>query len=118
MEIARSVFDSSGPATKIPVEIMTDSTFSGAPISKEKPGGVGMGNYLAGQVPIVSAANNVLEFDMNTMKPKETRAGNEEGRDMQALINYLTALGIRGSGGGTELTAEFEARDRARLAKE
>ena len=114
MDIARSIFDSSSPAIKIPGELAQDRSFSGAPISADKPGGQGISNYLLNQIPIVAMGANVGEWQplQKTKKPQ----GREGGMDKQALINYLTALGLRGTGPFVK-SAEFEASDRARMEK-
>lgn len=111
-EVGRSVFDSMTPAIKIPGELAFDTTFSGAPISASKRGGQGHLNYLLNQIPAVAGANNVAEIDFRTLKPKEMPESREKGRDIQALLNYLTAAGIRGTGPYVK-TAEFEASERA-----
>lgn len=100
------------PAFKIPAELIMNRNMLGIPISGEEQGGMGYANYAAQQIPVLSAANNVAEIDLNTMKPKEVKPGREGGPDFQALINYLTALGLRGTG-PFQKTAEFEAKARA-----
>jgi hypothetical protein len=110
MEVGRSIFDQSTPAVKIPTELVTDQTYSGAPISSDKPGGKGVFNYLFNQIPIVSMGNNVVQWEPGVEKKTE---GRETGPDTQALINYLTALGLRGTG-PYEKTAEFEQKEKSR----
>lgn len=104
-DVGRSIFDSSTPAAKIPAEIFIKGTkFSGAPIAKDE-GGEGILPYLLEQVPILSAGLNVAELG------KEPRAGQEGSMDMQALLNYLTAAGVRGTG-PYEKSAEFEVKNK------
>lgn len=101
------------PALGIPMDLLKNSTFTGQAISKDE-GGRGYLNYAVDQVPILSALNNVLEINPSTMQSRNAdREGVEKGADIQALINYITALGVRGTG-PLEKSAEFEARDRLR----
>lgn len=111
LDVGRSAFDMSTPAIKIPGELfVSKEKFSGAPIAKEE-GGEGILAYLAEQVPILSPVQNVAELG------KEPRPGKEGNRDWQAFLNYLTALGVRGTG-PYEKSAEFEVKQRIKQLRE
>lgn len=94
------------PAFNIPKDIVTQTRNTGAPIP-ESEGGEGWAPWAAEQVPIAAILQRILE-------PGETQAqGTEPGINTQALLNYLTAMGITGSGAYLK-SAQFDEREAAR----
>ncbi len=94
------------PGIRIPLEVMQGQRFSGAPIEP--------GRYIAENIPITSAASRLT--NIGAFGPTE-RAEKEGIGNLEALINFLTALGIQGTGPYIK-TAEFQERDRRRKANE
>lgn len=88
------------PYFNIPKEFLSDSKWTGAPISTEA-GGAGYPNWLLSQIPVASTANRITNVGA-----KQTE-NVEQGTDTEALINILTALGIKGSG-QYQKSSEFE----------
>jgi hypothetical protein len=99
----RAISNSLNPGVQIPMNIMENQTFSGAPISKQS-GGLGYGQYLASQIPQAGAFTRLTGVGADK-KPDVT------SQYTQNFINMLTALGIRGTG-PYQKSAEFEAKDR------
>jgi hypothetical protein len=102
----KGLVNSLTPAAKIPYEVATGNDFTGGPIYKEE-GGQGLLHYLAKQVPLLSPVQRVTDMG-DRQRPDE-----EKGYDSEALINIMTALGIRGTGPNIK-GAEFEAKQRER----
>lgn len=89
------------PYFNVPKEFFSDTKWTGAPISKEN-GGQGYLNWLLSQTPVLSTGNRIANVGA---APSE---GVEQQRpDTEALINILTALGIKGTG-QYDKSAEFE----------
>lgn len=109
MDTAAGIGESLSPGLKIPMDIMKNSDFTGAPISKAK-GGQGVGHYLLKQIPGAAPIQRITDFG------DRPRANQEPGFDKEALINYMTAMGLRGT--SPYITgAEFEEKDRLRALK-
>lgn len=108
-DTAEGIWNSVTPGIKVPVELATGRDFTGAPIAKEE-GGQGVLHYLSKQVPLTAPLQRVSNVGD---RPRE---GVEGGFDNEALINMLTAAGVRGTGPYIK-SAEFEARARARAKK-
>jgi hypothetical protein len=104
------IYDSIGPALKVPMDLFKNSDFTGAPITKDE-GGRGVLHYLSKQVPLISPVQRITDLG------DKERKGKEPGYDSEALINILTALGIHGTG-PYQKGAEFEARERMRRLRE
>lgn len=88
------------PAFNIPKELLSDKKFTGAPISKDQ-GGEGRWPWAAEQVPIMTILQRIIEAG------EEHQKGTEEGINREALYNYLTGMGIKGSGQYIK-SAEFD----------
>lgn len=99
----RGISNSLNPGVQIPMNLMENQTFSGAPISKQS-GGLGYGQYLASQIPQAGSFTRLTGIGKD-QKPDVA------SQNTQNLINMLTALGIRGTG-PYQKSAEFEAKDR------
>lgn len=98
------------PAFNIPKELISDKKFTGAPISKDE-GGEGYPAWAAEQVPILTILQRILE-------PGEEHAeGVATGPNSEALYNWLSGLGIKGSGQYYK-SAEFDAKDAAKKQRE
>lgn len=105
------MLESLSPFLKIPIDLTKNSDFTGAPITKDE-GGQGVLRYLAQQIPFAGPIQRT--FDIGD----KDREGVEEGRfDHEALINMLTAAGLRGTGPYIK-GAEFEAKERLRRQRE
>lgn len=100
----RAMSNSLTPGLSVPMDLIANQTFSGAPISKES-GGQGYGSFLASQIPQVGTFTRLTGMGKD-QKPDRTSA------NTQNLINFLTALGIRGTG-PYQKSAEFEAKARS-----
>lgn len=96
----RGLSNSLNPALGIPVDLFSNTTFSGAPITGEY--GKGYLDYFKSQIPQTGTLDRLFGGPNN-----ETTVDQRQ----QAMINFLTALGIRGTG-PYEKSAEFEARAR------
>jgi hypothetical protein len=103
----RGMVNSMNPALQIPMSLAFDKTFSGAPIQKAN-GGAGVTDYLLRQIPQIG------EFSRITGTGRNDKAG-VQGRTKQNVLNFLTGLGIQGSG-PYQKSAEFEAKQRAKNA--
>lgn len=103
----RGVVNSMNPALQIPMSLAFDKTFSGAPIQKAN-GGQGVTDYLLRQIPQIGEFSRITGAQRND-KP------DVEGRTKQNLINFLTGMGVLGTG-PYQKSAEFEAKARARNA--
>lgn len=109
MDTLAGIGESLSPAAKIPMDLMKNSDFTGAPISKGK-GGQGVAHYLLKQIPGLAPIQRVT--DVGDRK----RLNQEPGFDSEALVNMLTAAGVRGT--SPYITgAEFEQKDRLRAKK-
>lgn len=104
----QGIGSSLSPGLKMPAELVLDTNSLGTPISQEQ-GGQGYKQYFASNIPGMSPVQNVLEVG------KPAKSGRQGGFDFQALLNYLTAAGVTGSG-YYQNSAEFEAKNRAKLA--
>lgn len=101
----KGLAEMSSPLFRIPAEISQGTTFNGAPIEP--------GKYAAENIPIAALFSRV--FNTGLFGP--TNRGESEGQfNNEALVNLLTALGIRGTG-PYEKQAEFEEKDRRREAR-
>jgi hypothetical protein len=89
------------PYFNVPKEFLSDTKWTGAPISEQR-GGAGYTNWLMSQIPVMSTANRVANVGAMPTEEVETQSP-----DTEALINILTALGIKGTG-QYEKSAEFE----------
>lgn len=72
------------PVARIPIELLTGNTALGIPISSQQGGTTG---YLASQVPAVGLAERLTGYNRNN-----------EPYNPEQLINYLTGLGVTGTG--------------------
>lgn len=106
-DILSGISNTLTPGAKIPIDVFSNTTFSGAPISQDE-GGEGYVSYIADQIPQLGALQRISGIGRND-RPEE------KNTNQQNIINILTALGIRGTG-PYRTSAEFEARDRARNA--
>lgn len=92
------------PALKIPSEVLHGQTFNGVPIEA--------GRYIAENIPVLSVASRLT--NLGAFGP--TIRGEKEGIfNPEAFWNWLSALGIQGTGPYIK-TAEFQERDRRRAA--
>lgn len=92
------------PYFNIPKELLSGTTWTGGPISTEA-GGAGYPNWLSSQIPIASMFNRVARIGA-----KEQPSYVEDKQpDKEAIINILTALGLRGTGQYLK-SAQFDAR--------
>jgi len=92
------------PYFNIPKEALSGTSWTGAPIATEA-GGAGYTSWAASQVPILSMLNRIPRVGMKSQQNVEP------GLNTEALINILTALGVRGSGQYLK-SAQFDARYR------
>jgi hypothetical protein len=110
-EPAKGLFEGASPAIRIPIEaIFNKNIGTGAPISEDVSG------YLAGQIPLVSPFTRISNLNPIAPPPlaEETERAQEEGYlNKEALINWLTGIGLRGTGPYID-TSEFEAKARAK----
>jgi hypothetical protein len=103
----RGLLNSMNPGVQIPASLAFDKTFSGAPISAEE-GGEGVTSYLLRQIPQIGEFSRLSGVARNDNEMTEDKT-------KQNLINFLSGLGVLGSG-PYQKSAEFEAKDRARNA--
>lgn len=94
----KTLLTSLTPGIQIPMELLKgEKNFTGEPItgSAARPGA--FGQYVGEQIPIVSALQGITGI---TPFGGETRRGERSGGDasVEALVNWLTAAGLRGTG--------------------
>lgn len=94
----RTVLSSLTPGVQVPLELLTGQKFfTGEPItgSQARPGA--FSQYVGEQIPFWSALQGVLGITP-TGEPtrKEVKSGGDASKE--ALINWLTAAGIKGTG--------------------
>ncbi len=110
-DTAAGLLESITPFAKVPIDLAKNSDFTGAPITKDE-GGQGVLRYLMQQIPGAGPIQRITDFG------DKERDGVEKGPlDHEALINMLTAAGLRGTGPYIK-GAEFEAKERAKRARE
>jgi hypothetical protein len=94
---SKTIGSSLTPALQIPIELITGKKiFSGEPITgpDAKPGA--LGEYIGGQVPAFSALQGVTGFGLAGQTNKSIKS--DGGAQKEALVNWLTGLGIKGTG--------------------
>lgn len=96
----KGLMDSVTPFFSIPADLARNSTNTGAPIWG--PGGEGLGSYLLGVNPATTPIQRLSGLG------KESQEGTEPG-NQEAWVNFLTALGITGTGKYTK-SAQYDAR--------
>ena len=89
------------PAAAIPAQIYGNRTGTGRPIYGDEPGTLGLGQYAVEQVPALAPIQNILELGRDQKPNIDSRF------DLQALMNYMTALGVQGTSPYIK-SAEFE----------
>lgn len=103
-EPAMGLAESLTPAIRVPIEFAQQRKFTGQPLSSDPSG------YVGENIPFVAPMSRIFNYG----PLGQTRQGEEQGNfDREALINWLTGLGLRGTGPYAE-SAEFDARDRAK----
>lgn len=94
------------PLFRVPAEVGTEHTVLGTPTGYDPAG------YTAQQIPFLSYLSTIA----NTTPFGNTARGEKEGNmNWEGLINFMTALGLKGTGANTK-QAEFEAKERAKQA--
>ncbi len=94
---SKTVGSSLTPALQIPIELLTGKKiFTGEPItgSEAKPGA--LGEYVGSQVPAFSALQGITGYGLGGQTNKSIKS--DGGAQKEALVNWLTGLGIRGTG--------------------
>lgn len=94
---SKTVGSSLTPALQVPIELLTGKKiFTGEPITgpEAKPGA--FGEYVGSQVPAFSAFQGITGFGLGGQTNKSIKS--DGGAQKEALINWLTGLGIRGTG--------------------
>lgn len=87
------------PAIQIPLElgITGRKTFTGEPITGPDAAPGALNQYIGEQIPIWSAVQGITGITpAGTQTKKADQSNNQSGRE--ALINWLTGLGIKGTG--------------------
>lgn len=80
------------PAIKIPIELLTKKQINTeAPITKDN-----LMEYLGNQLPLFSTFQGIS--GVTPALGSTSRAKHEGGVNLERIINYLTALGVRGTG--------------------
>jgi hypothetical protein len=92
------------PGLRIPAEVMTGNTMLGTPVGNDP------NKYITEQIPILAYLSQLGNVGIAgpTNRGSKEGIGNKEG-----LVNFLTALGIHGTGANIK-QAEFEAKQRAK----
>lgn len=93
----KSLASSTTPAIQIPVELATGrKIFSQEPISgvDARPGA--MEEYIGEHIPIFSAAQGIT--GITPFGGETKRASRSDSAGTEALVNWLTGLGVRGTG--------------------
>jgi len=93
----RTLTSSLTPAAKVPMELMTgQKLFTGEPISgpDARPGA--MEQYVGEQIPIYSAFQGIAGVTPFGTETKRANRSNEAGTE--AFFNWLTGLGVKGTG--------------------
>lgn len=80
----QTLLSSLSPAARVPLELLTGNTSLGIPISSQEGGTAG---YLASQVPAVGLGMRLTGLNRDN-----------EPYNPEQLINYLTGLGVTGTG--------------------
>ena len=92
------------PAFRIPAEIGTGQTVLGTPVDYDP------NKYATENIPLVAYLSQLGNVGI----AGPTERGQQEGiPNTEGIINFLTALGLRGTGASIK-QAEFEARERAK----
>jgi len=94
---SKTVGSSLTPALQIPIELLTGKKiFTGEPITgpDAKPGA--FGEYISGQVPVFGALQGITGYGLGGQTNKSIKT--DGGAQREALVNWLTGLGIKGTG--------------------
>jgi hypothetical protein len=93
----RTIGSSLSPVVQIPTELITGrKVFTGEPIRgpEAKPGA--FGEYVGSQIPIFNAVQGISGLGLAGQTNKSIKSDNQAGKEN--LINWLTGLGIKGTG--------------------
>jgi hypothetical protein len=105
------------PLAQIPIELLTGrKIFTGQPISgaDAKPGA--MGDYLGQQIPLYGGLQGIT--GLNPLGGTTGAAQKSDGGSQkEAFANWLTGLGIKGTGGYVK-QAQYEAYNPAKVARQ
>lgn len=105
------------PLAQIPIELITGrKIFTGEPITgpDAKPGA--MGDYIGQQVPIYGGLQGILGF--NPLGGTTKAAAKSDGDSQkEAFANWLTGLGIKGTGGYVK-QAQYESSNPGLVARQ
>lgn len=94
---SKTVGSSLSPALQVPIELLTGKKiFTGEPITgpDAKPGA--FGEYIGSQVPAFSALQGITGYGLGGQTNKSIKS--DGGAQKEALVNWLTGLGIKGTG--------------------
>jgi hypothetical protein len=94
---SKTIGSSLTPALQVPIELLTGKKiFTGEPITgpDAKPGA--LGEYIGGQVPAFSALQGITGYGLGGQTNKSIKT--DGGAQKEALVNWLTGLGIKGTG--------------------
>lgn len=94
---SKTVGSSLTPALQIPMELITGrKIFTGQPITGPDAQPGAFGEYIGSQVPAINAFQGLTGFGLSGQTNKSIKSSG--GAQKEALTNWLTGLGIKGTG--------------------
>lgn len=109
----KTIGSSLTPALKIPMELLAEkNVFTGAPISGPDAQPGAMEEYIGSNIPLFSVAQGITGTTITGGETRKSMKGG--GAGTERLVNFLTGLGIQGTG-PYKKSAYYEATNPAKM---